>query len=35
MMKDGRIAEHGTHEQLLRLGGEYCKMWNLQAQAYQ
>ncbi|MDE6999555.1 MAG: ABC transporter ATP-binding protein/permease [Lachnospiraceae bacterium] len=35
MMKDGRIAEHGTHEQLLQLGGEYCKMWNLQAQAYQ
>lgn len=35
MMKEGRIVEHGTHEQLLQLGGEYCKMWNLQAQAYQ
>ena len=35
MMKEGRIVEHGTHEQLLDLDGEYCKMWNLQAQAYQ
>lgn len=35
MMKDGRIVERGTHGQLLDLGGEYCKMWNLQAQAYQ
>lgn len=35
MMKQGRIVEHGTHEQLLEAGGEYCRMWNLQAQAYQ
>lgn len=35
MMKNGRIVEHGTHKQLLQLGGEYCQMWNLQAQAYQ
>lgn len=35
MMKKGRIVEHGTHVQLLQLGGEYCKMWNLQAKAYQ
>lgn len=35
MMKEGRIVEQGTHAQLLALGGEYCKMWELQAQAYQ
>lgn len=34
MMKKGRIVEHGTHEQLLALKGEYCKMWELQAQSY-
>lgn len=35
MMKDGRIVEQGTHAQLLTLQGEYCRMWELQAQAYQ
>lgn len=35
MMKDGRIVEQGTHEELLRLGGEYDRMWEMQAQAYQ
>lgn len=35
MMKEGRIVEQGTHAQLLKLGGEYCRMWELQAQAYQ
>lgn len=35
MMKEGRIVEQGTHAQLLNLGGEYCRMWELQAQAYQ
>lgn len=35
MMKEGRIVEQGTHTQLLKLGGEYCRMWELQAQAYQ
>lgn len=34
MMKEGRIVEQGTHEQLLNAGGEYCKMWNLQAEGY-
>ncbi|MDE7006933.1 MAG: ABC transporter ATP-binding protein/permease [Lachnospiraceae bacterium] len=34
MMKDGRIVEQGTHEALLKLGGEYSRMWELQAQAY-
>lgn len=35
MMKEGRIVEQGTHEELLRLGGEYDRMWEMQAQAYQ
>lgn len=35
MMKQGRIVEQGTHEQLLSLGGEYSKMWQLQAGGYQ
>lgn len=35
MMKQGRIVEHGTHGQLLKAGGEYCRMWELQARAYQ
>ncbi len=34
MMKDGRIVEQGTHDELLKLGGEYSRMWELQAQAY-
>lgn len=35
VMKDGRIVEQGTHEQLCKLGGEYSRMWEMQAQAYQ
>lgn len=35
MMKQGRIVEQGTHARLLAMGGEYHKMWMLQAQAYQ
>lgn len=34
MMKDGQIVEQGTHDALLELGGEYSRMWELQAQAY-
>ncbi len=30
----GRIAEEGTHEELLALGGLYSNMWNLQVQLY-
>ncbi|KAJ7700767.1 P-loop containing nucleoside triphosphate hydrolase protein [Mycena rosella] len=33
-MKDGGIIESGTHEELLELGGEYCKMFNIQAKAF-
>lgn len=27
MLNQGRIAERGTHQQLLALRGEYWQMW--------
>jgi ATP-binding cassette subfamily B protein len=30
VMKDGRIAERGTHDELLRLDGAYAAMWKVQ-----
>lgn len=35
VMKDGRVAESGTHNQLLAAGGEYSRMWHEQARWYQ
>lgn len=34
VMKDGRVAECGRHEQLLSLGGEYARLWTEQAKWY-
>lgn len=34
VMKHGRIVEQGTHEQLLRLGGEYEQMYQIQSKWY-
>ena len=31
VMHDGRLAEHGTHSQLLRFDGLYAEMWARQA----
>jgi ATP-binding cassette subfamily B protein len=31
VLRDGRIAEAGTHEQLLAQGGLYDQLWTLQA----
>ena len=35
VLRDGRIAEEGTHEALLARGGEYSRMYALQAKWYQ
>ncbi|WP_067507999.1 ABC transporter ATP-binding protein [Actinoplanes sp. TFC3] len=34
VVADGRIAESGTHQQLMALGGRYAEMYGLQAAAY-
>lgn len=33
-MEKGRIAEAGTHEELLATGGLYSRMWKAQAENY-
>ncbi|KAJ7221462.1 P-loop containing nucleoside triphosphate hydrolase protein [Mycena pura] len=30
-MKEGSIIESGTHQELMNIDGEYCKMFNIQA----
>ncbi|MCA9861311.1 MAG: ATP-binding cassette domain-containing protein, partial [Thermomicrobiales bacterium] len=30
VIKEGRIAEQGTHDELLRLNGEYADLWKVQ-----
>ena len=30
VFEQGRIAEKGTHSELMRLGGRYCELVNLQ-----
>ncbi|MFB2975093.1 ABC transporter ATP-binding protein [Microseira sp. BLCC-F43] len=34
VLKQGRLVEQGTHEELLRCGGEYAALWNMQVQQY-
>src|SRR5207244_11457416 len=33
-LEQGRLVEQGTHEQLMRLGGRYARLFRLQAAAY-
>lgn len=35
VMKDGKIIEHGSHNELLEKNGAYCTMFKLQAKNYQ
>ena len=34
VLKEGRLVEDGTHEELVSRGGEYARMWALQAGWY-
>jgi len=34
VLDQGRVAEHGTHEQLLAAGGHYARLYGMQAQGY-
>jgi len=34
VVADGRIAESGSHDELMALGGRYAEMFTLQAAAY-
>jgi len=35
LIADGRIAEEGTHEELMKLGGRYAEFYEVQSQYYQ
>ncbi len=35
VLQNGRIVEEGTHSQLMELGGEYAKMYRLQAESFE
>jgi ATP-binding cassette subfamily B protein len=34
VLADGRLAEHGAHDELIRLGGQYAEMFALQASRF-
>ena len=34
VLKEGRLVESGTHDELLSRAGEYARMWALQARWY-
>ena len=35
VMKEGKEAQSGTHDELLAMGGEYSRMWHEQAKWYE
>jgi ATP-binding cassette subfamily B protein len=34
VLKDGEVAEQGQHDQLIKVGGHYAEMFELQAANY-
>ena len=34
VLDDGKVIEHGTHQDLVKLGGRYAQLFEMQAQAY-
>ena len=34
LIKDGQIAEEGTHSELMRMGGKYAQLFNMQSSYY-
>ncbi len=34
VLADGQLAEEGTHQQLMALGGRYAEMFEMQAASY-
>ena len=33
-MKDGKLVESGSHSELMDIGGEYAKLYGIQAKAF-
>jgi hypothetical protein len=33
-MKDGELAESGSHDALIQKGGEYCRLYQVQARGF-
>lgn len=34
LIQDGRVAENGSHDELMRNGGNYAKMYEMQSERY-